>query len=101
MVYADRAGKGYGGSFHSQSIYFEALDAASITGSIFDRNVIDGRTMVEGEFITRPGFGNARFDCKMIALQLETEDPLETRAVKPPGGAGIPRPSSASDVRRM
>lgn len=41
--------------------------------------------MPEGDFITGPRGGNARFECEMIALQPETEGPLESRAVEPAG----------------
>ena len=48
-----------------------------------------------------PTAGDAWIDVQAGASLSEPEYPLDARAVKPAGGAGVPCPSPAANVRRL
>src|SRR5690349_1787118 len=66
---------------------------------IVDRNLISGSTIPEGDLETRPCFWYAGIEKQHRSLQAKSQYPFEAHPIHPAGGAGVPSPAPAPDMR--
>src|SRR4030095_1388457 len=68
---------------------------------IFHHNLVSGGVIPEFDLEVSPCARDAGIDEQPRAFQAKSENPLNSALVHPAGRAGIPGPSTATDVRRF
>src|SRR5437660_6537802 len=68
---------------------------------VLDRNFVARRGVLKHDFEARPVLGNAGSEEQECSLKTKAKNRFNAGSIYPPGRAGVPRPSAASDMRRF
>src|SRR5512145_795537 len=75
-------------------------NAALRSLSALDADVIGCFSKAIIDLIFLPGFGDMRFDLQAFTRTLDAEQYFGAKTIHPAGGAGVPRPAAAPEIRR-
>src|SRR5581483_12489033 len=78
----------------------KAADAPTDTFGILHLDLVTGGPVSIGHFEAAPRGRNARLQHQLSRADLQSQDPLESRAVHPARRARVPRPAAAAFVGR-
>src|SRR3989442_1626025 len=91
--------EGDGGGIHGVAVQLGLRDPPAAVLRVGNGDVIASAAETPDHGILGPGRGDAGIQLEARTVALEAEDALHARAVHPPRGARVPRPTGAGGVR--